>query len=101
MNQTEQCLRKLHLTVFSDQLKRIDLSGNQIGKVNEAAFHSLVQLQDLMLADNNIQALPELPASLKHIDVRNNQLRSSSMHAEAFKVRTEPSKSVGSVRFFK
>ncbi|XP_056125831.1 opticin [Rhinichthys klamathensis goyatoka] len=72
-----------------NQLKRIDLSGNQIGKVNEAAFRSLLQLQDLMLADNNIQVLPELPASLKHIDVRNNQLRSSSMHAEAFKEMEE------------
>uniref|UniRef100_A0A673JSS7 Opticin n=1 Tax=Sinocyclocheilus rhinocerous TaxID=307959 RepID=A0A673JSS7_9TELE len=56
-----------------NQLKRIDLSGNQIGKVNEDAFRSLLQLQDLMLADNNIHALPELPATLKHIDVRNNQ----------------------------
>ncbi|XP_026077087.1 epiphycan-like isoform X1 [Carassius auratus] len=66
-------------------LKQIDLSGNQTGKVNEDAFRSLLQLQDLMLADNNIYALPELPATLKHIDVGNNQLRSSGMHAEAFK----------------
>ncbi|XP_018933575.1 epiphycan-like isoform X2 [Cyprinus carpio] len=67
-----------------NQLKRIDLSGNQISKVNEDAFGSMLQLQDLILADNNIQGLPELPATLKHIDVRNNQLRSSGMHAEAF-----------------
>ncbi|XP_059384971.1 epiphycan-like [Carassius carassius] len=72
-----------------NQLKRIDLSGNHIGKVNEDAFCSLLQLQDLMLADNNIYALPELPATLKHIDVRNNQLRSSGMHAEAFKEMKE------------
>lgn len=72
--------------LFSDQLKRIDLSENQISKVNKDAFRSLLQLQDLMLADNNIQALPELPSTLKHIDVRNNQLRSSGLHAEAFKV---------------
>nr|AAH78270.1 Opticin [Danio rerio] len=72
-----------------NQLKRIDLSGNQIGKVNEDAFRSLLQLQDLMMADNNIQALPELPASLKHIDIRNNKLRSSGMHAEAFKEMKE------------
>lgn len=86
--------------MFSDQLKWIDLSGNQIGKVNEDAFHSLLQLQDLILADNNIQALPELPASLKHIDVRNNQLRSSGMHTDAFKVLTELFKRLGSLRFF-
>ncbi|XP_043107500.1 opticin [Puntigrus tetrazona] len=67
-----------------NQLKRIDLSGNQISKVNEDAFRSALQLQDLILADNNIQALPELPATLKHIDIRNNQLRSSAMHTEAF-----------------
>uniref|UniRef100_A0A671NX41 Opticin n=1 Tax=Sinocyclocheilus anshuiensis TaxID=1608454 RepID=A0A671NX41_9TELE len=75
--------------LLSYQLKRIDLSGNQIGKVNEDAFRSLLQLQDLMLADNNIHALPELPATLKHIDVRNNQLRSSGTHAEAFKEMKE------------
>ncbi|XDV51663.1 hypothetical protein PO909_020505 [Leuciscus waleckii] len=54
-----------------------------------ARFNKITELQDLMLADNNIQVLPELPASLKHIDVRNNQLRSSSMHAEAFKEMKE------------
>uniref|UniRef100_A0A8C2CAV1 LRRNT domain-containing protein n=1 Tax=Cyprinus carpio TaxID=7962 RepID=A0A8C2CAV1_CYPCA len=84
MNHIE--LRKLHLMLFPDQLKRIDLSGNQIRKVNKDAFRSLLQLQDLMLADNNIHVHPELPATLKHIDVRNNQLRSSGMHPEAFKV---------------
>ncbi|KTG35244.1 hypothetical protein cypCar_00014170 [Cyprinus carpio] len=73
-----------------NQLKWIDLSGNQIRKVNKDAFRSLLQLQDLMLADNNIHVLPELPATLKHIDVRNNQLRSSGMHPEAFKVRRQP-----------
>ncbi|XP_026131559.1 epiphycan-like isoform X2 [Carassius auratus] len=67
-----------------NQLKRIDLSANQISKVNKDAFRSTLQLQDLILADNNIQALPELPATLKHIDARNNQLRSTGMHAEAF-----------------
>uniref|UniRef100_A0A8C1LYS7 Epiphycan-like n=1 Tax=Cyprinus carpio TaxID=7962 RepID=A0A8C1LYS7_CYPCA len=72
-----------------NQLKRIDLSGNQIRKVNNDAFRSLLQLQDLMLADNNIHVLPELPATLKHIDVRNNQLRSSGMHPEAFKEMKE------------
>lgn len=88
-------LRKLHLMLFSDQLKRIDLSGNQISKVNEDAFRSMLQLQDLTLADNNIQALPELPANLKHIDVRNNQLRSSGMHTDAFMVCTQPFNSLG------
>ncbi|XP_056591199.1 opticin [Triplophysa dalaica] len=72
-----------------NQLQRIDLSGNQISRVDEDAFRSLSQLQDLIWADNNIQALPELPARLKQIDVRNNQLRSAGMHAEAFKEMKE------------
>ncbi|TRZ01866.1 hypothetical protein DNTS_026305 [Danionella cerebrum] len=71
------------------ELKRLDLSGNQIGKVSEGAFRSLLQLEDLILVDNRIQALPELPASLKHIDVRDNKLRSSGLHTEAFKEMKE------------
>ncbi|KAK2874291.1 hypothetical protein Q8A67_021444 [Cirrhinus molitorella] len=84
-------ITEIRATDFSNlsQLKRIDLSGNQISKVNQDAFRSLLKLQDLMLSDNNIQALPELPATLKHIDVRNNQLRSSGLHAEAFKEMKE------------
>ncbi|XP_051958011.1 opticin [Xyrauchen texanus] len=72
-----------------NQLKRIDLSGNQISKVDEDAFRLLPQLQDLLLSDNNIQALPELPATMKQIDVRNNQLRSTGIHAEGFKEMKE------------
>ncbi|XP_030633686.1 opticin [Chanos chanos] len=68
-----------------NQLKRIDLTGNQISKVDEDAFRSLPQLQDLLLADNRIQALPELPVTLRHIDVRNNQLKSAGIHEEGFK----------------
>ncbi|XP_051528699.1 opticin [Myxocyprinus asiaticus] len=72
-----------------NHMKRIDLSGNQISKVDEDAFRLLPQLQDLLLSDNNIQALPELPATMKHIDVCNNQLRSTGIHAEGFKEMKE------------
>ncbi|XP_076860012.1 opticin [Brachyhypopomus gauderio] len=68
-----------------NQLKRIDLTGNQISVLDEDAFRPLPQLQDLLLADNIIQALPELPATMRHIDVRNNRLRSAGMQREAFK----------------
>ncbi|KAB5536954.1 hypothetical protein PHYPO_G00113250 [Pangasianodon hypophthalmus] len=68
-----------------NQLKRIDLTGNQISKLDEDTFHTLPQLQDLFLADNRIPSLPELPATMRHIDVRNNRLTSASMHREAFK----------------
>ena len=72
---------------FPDQLKRIDLTGNQISAIEEDALRSLSQLQELLLADNRIQTLPELPKTIKHLDVSNNQLKSARLHDEAFKVR--------------
>ncbi|XP_063072528.1 opticin [Engraulis encrasicolus] len=68
-----------------NQLKRIDLSGNQISVLEEDAFRSLPQLQELILADNQLQTLPELPHTLRHLDVTSNQLRSTGLHSEAFK----------------
>lgn len=75
--------------LFLDQLKRIDLTGNQISKLDEDTFRTLPQLQDLFLADNRIPVLPELPATMRHIDVRNNHLTSAGMHREAFKASNE------------
>ncbi|KAF5891460.1 epiphycan-like, partial [Clarias magur] len=68
-----------------NQLKRIDLTGNQISNLDEDTFRTLPQLQDLFLADNRIMSLPELPASMRHIDVRNNHLTSAGIHREGFK----------------
>ncbi|XP_066528978.1 opticin [Hoplias malabaricus] len=68
-----------------NQLKRIDLTGNQISVLGEDAFRSLPQLQDLLLTDNKVQALPELPVTMRHIDIRNNRLKNAGMHREAFK----------------
>lgn len=68
-----------------NKLKRIDLTGNQISGVDEDAFSALPQLQELLLAENNLQALPELPPTLRQINVRNNQLATSGLHQEAFK----------------
>ncbi|XP_060766179.1 opticin [Neoarius graeffei] len=68
-----------------NQLKRIDLTGNQISELDEDAFRTLPQLQDLFLADNRIPSLPELPATMRHIDVRNNHLTNAGMHREGFK----------------
>lgn len=72
-----------------NQLKRIDLTGNQITTLGEDAFRSLPQLQDLLLVDNKIRALPELPATMQNIDLRNNRLQSAGMHREAFKEMKE------------
>ncbi|KAM3877819.1 opticin-like [Diretmus argenteus] len=68
-----------------NKLKSIDLTGNQISGMDEDAFRSLPQLQELLLADNNLQALPELPITMKRIDVRNNRLISGGVHPEGFK----------------
>ncbi|XP_047005528.1 opticin [Ictalurus punctatus] len=68
-----------------NQLKRIDLTGNQISELDEDTFHTLPQLQDLFLADNRIPSLPELPTTMRHIDVRNNHLTSAGIHREGFK----------------
>ncbi|KAK3512866.1 hypothetical protein QTP70_028938 [Hemibagrus guttatus] len=72
-----------------NQLKRIDLTGNQISELDEDTFRTLPQLQDLFLADNRIPSLPELPATMRHIDVRNNHLTSAGMHREGFKASSE------------
>ncbi|TST85789.1 Epiphycan [Bagarius yarrelli] len=56
-----------------NQLKRIDLTGNQIYKLDDDTFHKLPQLQDLFLADNRIPSLPELPVTMRYIDNNNIQ----------------------------
>uniref|UniRef100_A0A3B5ALJ3 Epiphycan-like n=1 Tax=Stegastes partitus TaxID=144197 RepID=A0A3B5ALJ3_9TELE len=55
-----------------NKLRSIDLTGNQISGLDEDVFQSLPQLQELLLADNNLQVIPELPLTMKHIDLRNN-----------------------------
>ncbi|XP_069007864.1 opticin isoform X1 [Embiotoca jacksoni] len=68
-----------------DKLKSIDLTGNQISGMDEDVFQSLPQLQELLLADNNLQMMPELPITMKRIDLRNNRLSSQGVHSEGFK----------------
>ncbi|XP_051804190.1 opticin [Acanthochromis polyacanthus] len=68
-----------------NKLRSIDLTGNQISGMDEDVFHSLPQLQELLLANNNLQLIPELPISMKHIDLRHNRLVSRGMHSEGFK----------------
>ncbi|KAM6980676.1 opticin [Aplochiton taeniatus] len=68
-----------------NKLKRIDLTGNQISKVDEDSFRTLPQLQELLLADNRLQALAELPITMRHVDVSNNKLVSAGVHREGFK----------------
>ncbi|KAM9408376.1 opticin [Pholidichthys leucotaenia] len=67
------------------KMRGIDLTGNQISGMDEDVFRSLPQLQKLVLADNNLQVMPELPVTMTYIDLRNNRLTSTGIHSEAFK----------------
>ena len=71
---------------FPDKLKRIDLRGNQISGMDEDVFLPLPQLEDLLLADNNLHILPALPATMRLIEFRSNLLTSAGVQQEAFKV---------------
>ncbi|EMP36322.1 Epiphycan [Chelonia mydas] len=68
-----------------DNLKRIDLTSNFISEIDEDAFRELPQLQELVLRDNKIRQLPELPPTLTFIDVSNNRLGRKGIKEEAFK----------------
>lgn len=72
---------------FTDNLQAIDLTGNQISEMDEDVFRPL-KLQELLLAENNLQVVPELPVTMRRIDLRSNRLVSRGMHSEMFKVDT-------------
>lgn len=71
---------------FTGKLQSIDLTGNQISEMDDNVFRSLPQLQELLLADNNLKIMPVLPVTMKRIDLRNNRLISRGVHLEGFKV---------------
>nr|XP_042114097.1 opticin isoform X4 [Peromyscus maniculatus bairdii] len=66
------------------KLKRIDLSSNSISSIHNDAFRLLPALQDLILPENQLAALPVLPSGLEFLDVRLNRLQSSGIQPEAF-----------------
>ncbi|NXD31569.1 OPT protein, partial [Spelaeornis formosus] len=68
-----------------EQLKRIDLSSNSIAWAHAAAFRGLPRLQELLLAQNRLTALPELPRSLVRLDVSLNRIGSAGLSHEAFR----------------
>ena len=71
---------------FPDDLRRIDLTSNLISEIDEDAFRKLPQLRELVLRDNKIRQLPELPTTLRFIDISNNRLGRKGIKQEAFKV---------------
>ncbi|KAF4010142.1 hypothetical protein G4228_001458 [Cervus hanglu yarkandensis] len=68
-----------------DDLRRIDLTSNLISEIDEDAFRKLPQLRELVLRDNKIRQLPELPTTLRFIDISNNRLGRKGIKQEAFK----------------
>ncbi|OCT91817.1 opticin [Xenopus laevis] len=68
-----------------NKLKRVDLSSNFLSKIDDDAIHFLPSLQELILSENQLKALPELPSSLTRLDVQYNQLQSSGIQTDAFK----------------
>ncbi|XP_058525016.1 opticin isoform X2 [Ochotona princeps] len=67
------------------KLKRIDLSGNTISSIEHDALSGLPTLQDLLLPENQLAALPVLPGGIEVLDVRLNRLQSSGIQPGAFK----------------
>ncbi|KAJ3602572.1 hypothetical protein NHX12_030324 [Muraenolepis orangiensis] len=68
-----------------NKLRGIDLTGNQISGLDEDVFHSLPQLEQVVLADNLLQSLPRVPGTMRYLDIRNNQLTDAGVHPEGFK----------------
>ncbi|XP_028590015.2 opticin [Podarcis muralis] len=67
------------------KLKRIDLTSNFISWVDEDAFRMLPSLQELVLPENQLTSLPELPSSIVQLDARFNAIQSAGIQPEAFK----------------
>ncbi|TRZ07989.1 hypothetical protein HGM15179_019117 [Zosterops borbonicus] len=68
-----------------EKLKRIDLSSNSISWAEAGAFRGLPSLQELLLPENLLPALPELPRSLVRLDARLNRIGSAGLRPEAFR----------------
>ncbi|XP_045312366.1 opticin isoform X1 [Leopardus geoffroyi] len=67
------------------KLKKIDLSSNSISSIDDDALRLLPALRDLILPENQLAALPVLPAGIEVLDVRLNRLQSSGIQPEAFR----------------
>ncbi|NXY88727.1 OPT protein, partial [Alcedo cyanopectus] len=67
------------------KLKRIDLSSNFISWADADAFRLLPSLQELLLPENRLRALPELPRSIIRLDARLNRIPSAGLRPEAFR----------------
>ncbi|XP_042689701.1 opticin [Centrocercus urophasianus] len=71
------------------KLKRIDLTSNSISWADVDAFRLLPSLQELILPENRLTALPELPRSIVRLDARLNRIPSAGLRPEAFQDLTQ------------
>ncbi|KAM6311093.1 opticin [Podargus strigoides] len=68
-----------------EKLKLIDLTSNFISWADVDAFRLLPSLQELILPENRLTALPELPCSIVRLDARLNRIPSTGLRPEAFR----------------
>ncbi|NWU89338.1 EPYC protein, partial [Upupa epops] len=80
-------IKKINKNDFAalNNLKRIDLTANFLSEIHEDAFWRLPRLEELVLRDNRIRRLPELPSTLTFIDISKNRLGRKGIRNEAFK----------------
>uniref|UniRef100_A0A3B5MMG4 Mimecan n=1 Tax=Xiphophorus couchianus TaxID=32473 RepID=A0A3B5MMG4_9TELE len=83
-------IKKIGKNDFGDTvtLKRIDLTGNMISEIDDAAFSKLTLLEELSLAENRLAKLPALPAKLTSFNANGNLLKTKGVKANAFKKLT-------------
>ncbi|XP_043943787.1 epiphycan-like [Protopterus annectens] len=68
-----------------NKLKKIDVTASQIAEVDEDAFRELPHLEELVIRENQLRQLPELPSTMTLIDASDNKLGRTAIKNEAFK----------------
>ncbi|XP_028810375.1 epiphycan isoform X3 [Denticeps clupeoides] len=68
-----------------NKLKRIDLTSNDISRIDDNALFGLPALEELIIRVNRVTFLPALPPTMTLIDASHNRLGSSGIQKEAFK----------------
>ncbi|RXM29913.1 Epiphycan [Acipenser ruthenus] len=83
-------IKKINKSDFAEmnKLKRIDVTSNEISEIDEDAFRTLPALQELVVRENKVRQLPELPNAMTLIDASHNKLGSNGLKREAFKIST-------------
>ncbi|XP_043943793.1 epiphycan isoform X2 [Protopterus annectens] len=80
-------IKKINKNDFANlnKLKKIDVTANRISEIDEDAFRELPALEELLIHENQVRKLPELPNTMTLIDASNNRLGRTGIIHEAFK----------------